>query len=172
MPPAAPAAWQGAAIEAEPGPMPGVGFAPHAGRLIAYIIDAFIIGVVVTVVAIILTPLLVAGANSENTGATAAAVFLYVFVVLLVSVSYFPFFWARGGQTPGMRFFRLRVVSDADGSRISGGDRGDPPDRAVDQLPDLLPRHHLDPRGRPSSRLARPHRRHDRHPPALTRAAR
>ena len=120
-PPAAPAAWQGAALEAEPGPMPGVGFAPHAGRLIAYIIDAFIIGVVVTVVAIILTPLLVAGANSENTGATAAAVFLYVFVVLLVSVSYFPFFWARGGQTPGMRFFRLRVVSDADGSRISGG---------------------------------------------------
>ena len=56
VPPAAPAAWQGAAIEAEPGPMPGVGFAPHAGRLIAYIIDAFIIGVVVTVVAIILTP--------------------------------------------------------------------------------------------------------------------
>ena len=47
--------------------------------------------------------------------------FLYVFVVLLVSVSYFPFFWARGGQTPGMRFFRLRVVSDVDGSRISGG---------------------------------------------------
>ena len=108
-------------MEAEPGPMPGVGFAPHVGRLIAYIIDAFIIGVVVTVVAIILTPLLVAGSNSENTGATAAAVFLYVFVVLLVSVSYFPFFWARGGQTPGMRFFRLRVVSDADGSRISGG---------------------------------------------------
>ena len=99
--------------------MPGVGFAPHAGRLIAYIIDAFIIGVVVTVVAIILTPLLVAGSTSENTGATAAAVFLYVFVVLLVSVSYFPFFWARGGQTPGMRFFRLRVVSDADGSRIA-----------------------------------------------------
>src|SRR4029078_4237249 len=85
VPPAAPAAWQGSAIETEPGPMPGVGFAPHAARLIAYIIDAFIIGVVVTVVPIILTPLLVAGSPSENTGATAAAVFLYVFVVLLVS---------------------------------------------------------------------------------------
>jgi uncharacterized RDD family membrane protein YckC len=120
VPPAAPGAWQGAPVAAEPGPMPGVGFAPHAGRLIAYLIDAFIIGVAVTVVAIILTPLLVAGANSENTGASVAAIFLYTFVVLLVSVSYFPFFWSRTGQTPGMRFFRLRVVRDADGSKING----------------------------------------------------
>ena len=95
--------------------MPGVGFAPHAGRLIAYIIDAFIIGVVVTVVAIILTPILSPAPTRRTPGRLAAAVFLYTFVVLLVSVSYFPFFWARGGQTPGMRFFRLRVVSDADG---------------------------------------------------------
>jgi uncharacterized RDD family membrane protein YckC len=100
--------------------MPGVQFAPHPGRLIAYIIDSFIIGIVVTVVAVVLTPLLVAGADSDNTGALAATVFLYTFVVVLVSVSYFPFFWARSGQTPGMGIFRLRVVRDADGGKING----------------------------------------------------
>ena len=100
--------------------MPGVQFAPHVGRLIAYIVDSFIVGIVVTVVALILTPLLIAGADSENTGALAATVFLYTFVVLLVSVSYFPFFWARSGQTPGMKIFRLRVVRDADGGKING----------------------------------------------------
>jgi len=118
--PAAPAVWQPAPVEAAPGPMPGVQFAPHVGRLIAYIIDSFIVGIVVTVVALILTPLLIAGAESENTGALAATVFLYTFVVVLVSVSYFPFFWARTGQTPGMRIFGLRVVRDADGGKING----------------------------------------------------
>jgi uncharacterized RDD family membrane protein YckC len=39
----------------------------------------------------------------------------------LVSFLYFPFFWARGGQTPGMRVFRLRVVRDADGGPIGWG---------------------------------------------------
>ena len=100
--------------------MPGVPFAPHAGRLIAYIVDGFIVGIAVTIVALVLTPFLIAGASSDNTGAIAATAFLYVFVVLLVSVSYFPFFWARGGQTPGMKIFKLRVVRDADGGRIGG----------------------------------------------------
>ena len=119
--PAPPAGWAQPPMTAAPGPGPGVEFAPHGGRLVAYIIDGFIVGIVVTIVAIVLIPFLAAGAASENTGALAATGFLYVFVVLLVSVSYFPFFWARGGQTPGMKIFGLRVVSDADGSRIGGG---------------------------------------------------
>ena len=113
--------WQAAPADAAPGPMPGIGFAPHVGRLIAYLIDGLIIGIVVAIVALLLTPLLVAGANSDDTGALVATAFLYTFVVLLVSVSYFPFFWSRGGQTPGMRFFRLRVVRDADGGSVNGG---------------------------------------------------
>ncbi|HEY6569985.1 MAG TPA: RDD family protein [Candidatus Limnocylindrales bacterium] len=104
-----------------PGPGPGVEYAPHGGRLVAYIIDGFIVGIAVTIVALVLTPFLIAGASSENAGALAATGFLYVFVVLLVSVSYFPFFWARNGQTPGMKIFGLRVVRDADGGKISGG---------------------------------------------------
>jgi uncharacterized RDD family membrane protein YckC len=117
----APTAWQPAPPVSEPGPGPGVGYAPHAGRLIAYLVDGFIIGIIVTIVAVALTPFLVAGASTENSGATAGAVFIYVFIVLLISVGYFPFFWARSGQTPGMRIFALRVVRDADGGKISGG---------------------------------------------------
>ena len=117
--PGAPAGWAPAPVA--PGPGPGVEYAPHGGRLVAYIIDGFIVGIAVTIVALVLTPFLIAGASSENAGALAATGFLYVFVVLLVSVSYFPFFWARNGQTPGMKIFGLRVVRDADGGKISGG---------------------------------------------------
>jgi uncharacterized RDD family membrane protein YckC len=127
-PPAAPApvpapvaAWTPAPAAVAPGPTPGVEFAPHVGRLIAYIIDGFIVGIVVFIVAIVLTPLLLAGASTNNSGATASAAFLYVFIVLLISVGYFPFFWARSGQTPGMKIFGLHVVRDADGGKISGG---------------------------------------------------
>ena len=38
--------------------------------------------------------------------------------LLLLVLLYLPFFWARGGQTPGMRLFGLRVVGDRDGGRI------------------------------------------------------
>jgi uncharacterized RDD family membrane protein YckC len=44
-----------------------------------------------------------------------------VFVALVVvSLAYFPYFWANGGATPGMRIFRLRVVRDVDGGPVSG----------------------------------------------------
>lgn len=119
--PAAPAGWSQAPVPAAPGPGPGVEFAPHGGRLVAYIIDGFIAGIIVFLLALVLIPILVAGANSGSTGAGAGAVFIYVFIVLLVSVGYFPFFWARSGQTPGMKIFGLRVVRDADGSRIGAG---------------------------------------------------
>jgi uncharacterized RDD family membrane protein YckC len=121
MAPAAPTAWQGAPPATAPGPGPGVAFAPHAQRLIAYLVDGFIAGILVTIIAIVLTPLLVAGASTENNAAIGGAVFIYAFIVLLVSIGYFPFFWARSGVTPGMRIFRLRVVRDADGGKIGGG---------------------------------------------------
>ena len=116
---AAPAAWQ--QTPAAVGPAPGVSFAPHVGRLIAYIVDGFILSVIVVLLAIVLTPILGAAVASDNAGAIAGGAFLYVFLILLLYLAYFPFFWARSGQTPGMRIFRLRVVRDADGGKISGG---------------------------------------------------
>jgi uncharacterized RDD family membrane protein YckC len=120
-PPAAPAGYAWTTPVEPAGPAPGVRFAGHGGRLVAYIVDSIILSVVATVVAIALGVLTAAFASA---GSDALAVLsgIGIFVALLaVSLGYFPWFWARGGATPGMRLFRLRVVRDADGGPISGG---------------------------------------------------
>jgi uncharacterized RDD family membrane protein YckC len=102
------------------GPAPGVEFAPHGARLVAYIVDGFILGLVTTVVAIVGAILIFAGLATA--GATAAVGVLVLIVALfVVGLGYFPWFWAHGGQTPGMRMFGLRVVRDEDGGPVDGG---------------------------------------------------
>ncbi len=110
--PAAPAvAW----VQPEPdaGPAPGVEFAPHGGRLVAYIVDSLIIGALVIAVALVglllvfVTPIL--------------AGLLWVIGIFAVIVLYFPWFWVKGGQTPGMRLFDLHVVRDRDGGSVGWG---------------------------------------------------
>ena len=119
-----PVAWS--APPPEPGPAPGIEWAGYGARLIAYFIDGFILGVVFFLTSIVLLGSLFAGAvsvaNGDQTGAIAVGgALLWFLVVFLVSVLYFPFFWANGGQTPGMRPFGIRVVKDADGSRVGWG---------------------------------------------------
>jgi len=109
------------------GPAPGIEYAPHGGRLVAYILDSIIVLLVAGFFFVIGVALLGAGATMEGNRVTAiepgAALGSAVFFLLgtLIAVLYFPFFWARGGQTPGMRPFSLRVVRDRDGSRIGWG---------------------------------------------------
>jgi uncharacterized RDD family membrane protein YckC len=115
-----PASW--AAPEVDAGPAPGVKFGGYAGRLVAYIIDGFVLSVVWIALAALGIAFL--GASIEDgqvTGSGAGAFTALMVVGTLVSFLYFPFFWARGGQTPGMRVFRLRVVRDADGGPIGWG---------------------------------------------------
>jgi uncharacterized RDD family membrane protein YckC len=117
----APTAWQ--VPPDATGPAPGVRFAGHGGRLVAYIVDGFIVGIVIAVMSVVLVGILAASTNSsgEPSGAAIGAAFVWLFVALAVSILYFPWFWARGGQTPGMRIFRLRVVRDSDGGPIGWG---------------------------------------------------
>jgi uncharacterized RDD family membrane protein YckC len=45
-----------------------------------------------------------------------------LFVVAgVIGLLYFPYFWANGGRTLGMRPFNLRVVRDSDGGPIGWG---------------------------------------------------
>ena len=37
---------------------------------------------------------------------------------ILLGLVYFPYFWQRDGQTPGMSMFDIRVVRDADGGKV------------------------------------------------------
>ena len=117
--------WEGP--EPHDGPALGVEFAPHGARVAAYIIDAIIISIIAGVPVLIGSALLLSGTTFEGRRVTAidpgaAAGFgIFVLIGIVLGLLYFPFFWARGGQTPGMRPFGLRVVRDRDGSRIGWG---------------------------------------------------
>ena len=127
--PAAPVTWTPPTMEA--GPAPGIAFAPHGQRLVAYVIDGLIVGIVVSVLTLIGMLLLFRGVSIDpSTGdidpssISAGSVIGFVLLIVvgtLLSLLYFPFFWARGGQTPGMRPFGLVVVRDRDGAPIGWG---------------------------------------------------
>ena len=115
--------WEAPAEEV--GPAPGVKFAPHGGRLLAYIIDGLITTAILVLMTIALGVVLVAvgrtnGASGVSVAIAGLGTFAYVIAVLAVSFGYFPYFWAKNGQTPGMKAFQLYVVRDSDGGKISG----------------------------------------------------
>lgn len=122
-PPQPSVAWEAPPEEA--GPAPGVRFASHGTRLVAYIIDSlivFLIYVVIFVVAAFFVAAAGRPTDANRPSAAAAALFgILVLITIVVALAYFPFFWARTGQTPGMRPFGLYVVRDSDGGKISGG---------------------------------------------------
>jgi uncharacterized RDD family membrane protein YckC len=109
------------------GPAPGVKFAGHPGRLVAYIIDGFILGIIATVLILAAFAVLGVGITTDSEGSasvgglSALGFLVGILLVLIVTLAYFPFFWVRSGSTPGMRVFGLRVVRDADGGPISLG---------------------------------------------------
>ena len=109
------------------GPAPGIEFAPHGARLVAYILDSILVTIVVLAFVIIASAVLFAGTTVEGNRVTAvdggaAGAFIAILLIgIILAFLYFPFFWARGGQTLGMKPFGLRVVRDRDGGRIGWG---------------------------------------------------
>ncbi len=118
------------------GPAPGVQFAGHGARLGAYILDALLVGFVTTLLLLVsVIPLFISFArlapkypDGTNDPAVLAELGpgLGIFIAAAIAISllamlYFPFFWARGGATPGMKAAGIRVVRDRDGSRIGWG---------------------------------------------------
>ena len=49
--------------------------------------------------------------------------------VIVVPLAYFPYFWAKSGQTPGMKIVNIKVVRDKDGGPDHDGP-GDPAPRS------------------------------------------
>lgn len=112
------------------GPAPGVEFAPHGARFVAYLIDGSILTIAVLLLAVVGLGLGMDGLRDATTAAdagtevsTSMVLLFLLLVALMVAIvfGYFPFFWARGGQTPGMRPFGLHVVRDQDGRAIGWG---------------------------------------------------
>ena len=107
---AAPAYWQSDPT-GPTGPAPGVEFAGYGARIIGYIVDSIIISIGVAILWFL--AILLGGGDTGGP----VAVTLIGFSILL-GLLYFPFFWQRDGQTPGMSMFDIRVVRDADGGRV------------------------------------------------------
>jgi uncharacterized RDD family membrane protein YckC len=103
--------------DVEPGPAPGVAFGGFGERLVAYVIDAVIVSVVVGVVAAIGGTAIGLGVAGDSGLAVATGAFVLA-VAIVVSIGYFPWFWVRSGQTPGLRTMGLRVVRDVDGGPV------------------------------------------------------
>jgi uncharacterized RDD family membrane protein YckC len=126
-----PAGGQPAVMWATPtepvGPAPGIEFAPHGARLVAYILDSVLVTIIVLAFVIVASVVLFAGTTVEGNqvtavnGGAAGAFFVILLIGIFLAFLYFPFFWARGGQTLGMKPFGLRVVRDRDGGRIGWG---------------------------------------------------
>src|SRR3954465_6623518 len=102
--------WQ--APEPDAGPAPGLSFASPGSRLIAYILDGVIQFLIVAVLAILAIAL---GAIFFVPGVIPAI------AIIVVSLGYFPYFWARDGQTPGMNAMKIKVVRDSDGGPLTAG---------------------------------------------------
>lgn len=129
----APVAWQAPTPEA--GPAPGFEFGGFGARLVAYVLDGILVSIITGTIFVIAALVAFGGTeltidavtgqvdpDSVRLDAGAWTIFaILVFVAILIAIAYFPFFWARGGSTPGMRPFGLIVVRDRDGGRIGWG---------------------------------------------------
>ena len=116
-----------------PAPQPAYPYAPQARyggfwiRFVAVFIDGIIVSIPVFIIAIILgviIGILVGasgnGSSQTTTAASNTAGALGELVALVISVTYFIYFWGRG-STLGMRLFHLRVADATTGAPIGYG---------------------------------------------------
>jgi uncharacterized RDD family membrane protein YckC len=93
---------------------------PKAGfwiRFVAYLIDVVIVGIPL----LILGAILGAFSGFSTSNQASAGLAIWYLIAAVGSIGYFIYFWsAGGGQTPGMRVFKLRVIK-TDGSPVSTG---------------------------------------------------
>ena len=87
---------------------------------------------------------------------------LFALAIIVVSIGYFPYFWAEAARPRGMNAMKIKVVRDADGGPVYGGRRRSCASSAWCRHRGLLHRRHLDLHRQAKAWLAGPHRRHGR----------
>lgn len=106
----------------QPGPAPGIRYSSRLGRLLAYFIDGFVIGILAGIPYFIGIMLVTLGAGSDSGGGILALVgTVFLVIGFIIAVLYKPWMWSRDGQTVGYKVMRLRVVRASDGGPVSGG---------------------------------------------------
>ncbi|HEX7264777.1 MAG TPA: RDD family protein [Candidatus Dormibacteraeota bacterium] len=98
-------------------PAPGYATAAHYGgfwiRVVAYIIDAILLGIVGRIIDVILQ----VNPSDPQSGPYALA----SLIQLVIGIGYFVYFWSYQGGTLGQRVFKLRVVDANTGQPITVG---------------------------------------------------
>jgi len=92
-------AW---AQQTQVGPAPGLAFGGFWIRLVAYIIDAILLGIVEAI--------LISALKTPGQG-----------IAGIIGIVYFIGLWGTTGQTVGMMPFGLRVVRNSDGGKLTWG---------------------------------------------------
>ncbi|HYO44413.1 MAG TPA: RDD family protein [Candidatus Limnocylindrales bacterium] len=106
----------------QPGPAPGIRYSSRLGRLLAYFIDGFVIGIVAGIPYFIGIMLVTLGVGGQGDGSAMVLIgSLFLLLGFILAVVYKPWMWSRGGQTVGYKVMRLRVVRGSDGGPVSGG---------------------------------------------------
>lgn len=106
---------------AAPAPAPGVRWGRPLARLIAYLVDGFILAALVGVTWGAAVALMAASISPDGTASPLGVAGVVVLVVgLAVGFAYKPWFWSHGGRTPGYRVAGLRMVRLADGGPVGG----------------------------------------------------
>ena len=90
----------------------GPDLANYGPRFGAYVVDVVLVGIAG---AVALAAGLAVGGGLGGSVAIGAA------VSIVIGVGYFPYFWTRGGQTPGMRVAHLRVVLEEEPGPLTVG---------------------------------------------------
>ena len=121
-----PSSWQAPAPQSQgfgtatiaAGPAPGVSYADTTMRVIAYIIDSILLGIVIALVAIILIGIMV---GILSTGFAVGLIILVVvaIIALLGSAFYFVYFWTTLRASPGQKILGLETVNAADGATLT-----------------------------------------------------
>jgi Predicted membrane protein/domain len=101
-PPAGAPPSGGWAQQTQVGPAPGLVYGGFWIRLVAYIIDAVLIGIIETI--------LISVAGTAGQG-----------IAGIIGIVYFIGMWGTTGQTVGMMPFGLRVVRNSDGGKLTWG---------------------------------------------------
>jgi uncharacterized RDD family membrane protein YckC len=111
-----PGGFQPAPIE--PGPAPGIAYADLVTRVIAFVIDAILLGFASAIVwSLLITTLFISGGlGGVFTGLIVGSV-----LQLGISAVYFVWSWTTWRASPGQRVLSLQTVNAADGATLTQG---------------------------------------------------
>ncbi len=111
-PGAAPSSWSPPPVEA--GPAAGIAYAGFGVRLVAYIVDGILLGIVETILGS-----LILGASLATGTLNYGLLLVLALIDLALSAAYFIYTWTRMRASPGDRLFGLMVLNAADGSPLT-----------------------------------------------------